>query len=500
MKNHSRRNFMKAGAAAAVAATTVTEVFANDTPTATDEFINLDATAQAELVKSGQVTAKELAEAAIVRIEKLNPELNGVVTKIYDRGLEKAAGPLPEGPFQGVPFLLKDLIEYEGVRLTYGCHYFRNNVATKTNEVARRMEGTGLVVLGKTNTPEFGLLPVTESVLLKAAHNPWNLEHSTGGSSGGSAASVAAGLVPFAQASDGGGSIRIPASACGLFGLKPSRGRTAGDSRDISVRHCVSRSVRDSATLLRATDGYVPGDRYFAPPVKWDGHDGRKLRIAYSTKSLLGTETHPDCVAAVESAAKLCAELGHEVVQADPDIPYGQRFTDSFLLVWSNFAAGIIGGITKLFRRVPKRQAFEEWTWVLAEHSLKHEPADVDAAWGIFNKAARDIGKFHEDYDVWLTPTLGAPPVKIGEFPQNVSYDEMVAKLLPYVAFTPIANAIGNPSMSVPLHWNDAGLPIGTMFSGPFASEGMMLHLASQLEEARPWAGRWAPHSAANLG
>ncbi|MBL6977556.1 MAG: amidase, partial [Desulfobacteraceae bacterium] len=312
----------------------------------TDELAFLDATAQAELVRKKEVTAVELVEAAIDRMERLNSKLNAIVTPMYDLALENARGSLPEGPFSGVPYLLKDLLaSYAGVPMSFGSKLLRNFVPDHDSELVARIKRAGLIVAGKTNTPEFGILPTTEPALFGPCRNPWNTERSTGGSSGGSAAAVAAGLVPMAHANDGGGSIRIPASCCGLFGLKPTRGRNplGPDFGDILsglvAEHAVTRSVRDSAALLDATSGPDIGDPYWAPPparpfVEEIGAKPEKLKIAFTKKTADGSELHPDCVKAVEDAARLCADLGHEVEEAFPVLD-SMQITQSFTVVWA---------------------------------------------------------------------------------------------------------------------------------------------------------------------
>src|SRR5438309_3584245 len=310
-----------------------------------DESAWMDATAQADLVRRGEATATELVEAGIGRIEQLNPALNAVVTPMFDRALGEARGGMPAGPFAGVPFLLKDLaVECAGVRFTEGSAFLRDNVSTHDQELVRRLRRAGLVILGKTNTPEFGLLPTCEPALFGATHNPWDPDRTPGGSSGGSAAAVASGMVPMAHANDGGGSIRIPASCCGLFGLKPTRARVSlapvlGDALSgLVIEHAVTRSVRDSAALLDVSAGPEPGDPYWAPPqtrpyAEEVGADPGHLRIALTEHKLTGDPVHPDCLTAVREAAALCREMGHEVVEAEPPIG-GDQLIDAFITIW----------------------------------------------------------------------------------------------------------------------------------------------------------------------
>jgi len=465
-----------------------------------DEFAALDGLGQAELVRKKQVTPLELVEAAIARIERLDPQVGSVVTRTFEQARQRAAEPIGAGPFAGVPFLVKDLEPLKGVRLTYGSKFFKGNISPGTSEVIQRMERAGLIVVGKSNTPEFGLVPTTEPRAYGATKNPWDLTRSPGGSSGGSAAAVAAGLVPLASASDGGGSIRIPSSCCGLFGLKINRGRnpegTSVKEDGLSVVHCVSRSVRDSATLLDATRGPTPGERYLAPPparsyVEELKAAPGKLRIAFRTTDFGGNKVHPDCVAAVESTAKLCAELGHTVEEAEPKFD-SQAFADAFLVLWATVAGRVLKGVKKfLGNRIPP-DSFEPWTLKLAEIDSKNNPSDVALAWsGPLQAANNAMVQFLTKYDVMLTPVLAQPPVKTGELDQTKPADDIIAWLQGYCPFTPLANATGQPAMSVPLFWNAEGLPIGSHFMGRHGDEATLLRLAAQLEQARPWSQRW---------
>ncbi len=305
------------------------------------EYLQYDALGLAGLLRRGEVSPAELLETAIRRVERLNPSINAVVDKLYDRARERIATRQLDGPFAGVPFLLKDMILYEGARISFGSVFLHDNIARESHEMVRRMERAGLVIMGLTNASELGLLPLTESTMFGPARNPWNRDHSTGGSSGGAAAAVAAGMVPMAHGSDGGGSIRIPASACAVFGLKPSRGRNprsaADESQGLTVEHCLSISVRDSAAFLDATHGHVPGQRWIDPPAPASfqetlDEDPPALRIAFSTRDFTGHPAHPHCVAAVEDAARLCEGLGHHVEEAHPHID-GTVFNRAFMTI-----------------------------------------------------------------------------------------------------------------------------------------------------------------------
>jgi amidase len=467
-----------------------------------DEIALLDATAQADLVRFAKVKPIELVDAAIARIERLNPTLNAVITPMFEQARSAARGPLPEGPFRGVPFLLKDLLaSYAGVRLSAGSAFLQDFVPDHDSELVARLKRAGLVIIGKTNTPEFGLLPTTEPRLFGPSRNPWDLTRTTGGSSGGSAAAVAAGMVAMAHGNDGGGSIRIPASCCGVFGLKPTRARNplgpdVGDTPGgLAVEHALTRSVRDSAALLDATAGPDVGDPYCAPlqarPFLQElGVNPGKLRIAFTTAAPTGVPIHADCIAAVHDAAKLCAELGHEVSEGAPTFD-AERFATCFMMVWSVGCARAMEGNAILIGRRPAPQDFEELTWALAEKGRAVSAYQYLLAVGALQFIARQIARFFVDHDIWLTPTLAEPPLLLGTFdaqPDNPFHG--LERATRFVPFTPICNVTGQPAMSVPLYWNGDGLPIGTHVVGRFGGEATLFRLASQLEMERPWSAR----------
>jgi amidase len=394
---------------------------------ASNEFSLMDATSQSELVARREIKAIELVDAAIEDIERLNPTLNAVVTPMYELARRIASEPLSDGPFAGVPFLLKDLIaEYGGVRFTEGTSFLADYVPQEDSELVRRQKRAGLIIVGKTNTPEMGSGLSTESRLFGAAHNPWDTTRTPGGSSGGSAAAVVSGIVPMAHGNDAGGSIRIPASCCGLFGLKPTRGRNPlgphyGDLfSGLVAEHALTRSVRDSASLLDATSGPSLGDPYPAPPLMRPfaqevGADPGHLRIAFSTRALNGTEVHPDCVTAVRDAAALCAELGHEVVEASPDIAF-ESFNRSFTNI---VAAGFAWAIEDWARRIdrkPDPEYFEPYLWAFSEKGREVSGPSYLLSLQDLQRHTRDIAHFFVDHDIWLTPTLGEPPVPLGTF------------------------------------------------------------------------------------
>jgi Asp-tRNA(Asn)/Glu-tRNA(Gln) amidotransferase A subunit family amidase len=487
------------------------------------EYDQYDAVGLAELVARGEVSALDLVEEAIGRVEELNPALNVVIEKHYDAARESARS-LQFGPLAGVPFLIKDLAMVEGDRATFGSVFFRDYRPDFTDEYIARVRRAGLIPIGRTNSPEFGLLPTTEPVLHGPTRNPWDITRSSGGSSGGAAAATAAGIVPMAHASDGGGSIRIPASACGVFGLKPSRGRMPrypGSAADyLSVDLAVSRTVRDSAALLDATHGAVPGAVYSIPAPERPFLDAvaaepKRLRVAYSTIDFRGQRVAPDCVAAVEHTAELLETLGHEVVEEAPAVD-GQALAEAFLAIWESLAevvfqtileeaskqrAGrvlrrVVGDwrtmqlIAWLDKRKDGRDAFEPFTWKLADISRRRSPAQLEAAKTELQRVAYTFGDFFGEYDLMLSPVLGSPPVQLGKIDQETPWEDIIEQLFAYVAFTPVANFSGFPAMSVPVHWTPGGLPIGSHFMGQFGAEGTLISLAGQLERAAPWADR----------
>jgi len=385
--------------------------------------------------------------------------------------------------------------------MTMGSVFMRDFVPDHDSELVARLKRAGLIFIGKTNTPELGILPTTEPRLFGASRNPWDLGRTPGGSSGGSAAAVAAGIVPMAHGNDGGGSIRIPASCCGLFGLKPTRARNplGPDFGDIFgglvIDHAVTRSVRDSAALLDVTSGPDMGDPYWAPIparpfIKEVGTDPGRLRIAFSRVTPRGAKVHKDCISAVDDAAALCAELGHEVVEAVPEVN-GELVTQAFMALWSSGCAWTIDGLGLATGRAPTQDQFEPLTWALYEMGRQQTASSYLLSVTFLQKVARDIARFLLKYDLWLTPTLGEPPVPLGTFdspPGNPL--EGLRRAVAFVPFTPICNATGQPAMSIPLYWNVEGLPVGVHFVGRFGDEATLFRLAAQLESARPWSGR----------
>jgi amidase len=477
--------------------------------TAPDDIAWLDAIGQAELVRTKQVSPAELVDGAIARMEKLNPQLNAVIHELYDRARREAAGELPDGPFRGVPFLLKDLVaELAGTPYSEGSDLSGDHVSTVTQELAARYVRAGFVVCGKTNTPEFGILPTAEPRRFGASRNPWDTGRSTGGSSGGSAAAVASGMVPAAHANDGGGSIRIPASCCGLVGLKPTRARNSlapqlGDLiGGLVCEHVVTRSVRDTAAILDVTAGPVPGDPYWAPPMRGPSFAAAaasapaRLRIGIMTASPTGSDVHLDCIEAARAAAASCESLGHRVEQTTFDVD-GDAFVGDFINAWAAGNARAAGVLEERLGRPATEEDLEPLTWALVALGRSLDAPRYLAAVEGLQRATRRIAASFETIDVLLTPTIGEPPAPLGTFDSPPG--EPLAGLLraaAYVPFTPPFNATGQPAISLPLHWNAEGLPIGVQFVGRFGDEETLLSLAAQLEQAMPWADRRPPVSA----
>ncbi len=490
-------------------------------------YLDYDAVGLAGLIDEGQVTPLEVVDAAIEQVEAHDQTLNAVVRTQFEKAREKARAPQVEGPFSGVPLLVKDLNLVEGEQSALGSVFFRDFVSPVTSEYMQRTLGAGFISIGRTNTPEFGLLPTTEAPVYGAAKNPWNLDYSTGGSSGGSGAAVAARLVPLATASDGGGSIRIPASACGVFGLKPSRGRNPrfpiGAADYLTTDLALSISVRDSAHFLDAIHGALPGAVYSAPRPSGTfaaaaERDPKRLKVGFSTTDFYGKEVHSDCAEAVHQTATLLDELGHEVEEANMDID-GSAMAEAFVDVWGALGSGIfelvlteankttagrilratlgdvraMRAIAMMESRKAKKPAFEKFTVDLIERAMRKSSASYEGAKSTLGAAARTAGEYLQTYDVALSPVLGRPPLPLGAVDQTQPWELLLEELVEYVAFTPLANFGGMPAMSVPLHWNDSGLPIGSHFMASQFDEETLLSLAGQLERANPWRDKVPP-------
>jgi amidase len=474
------------------------------TPGCDEAIADLDALGQAELVRAGEISAGELLDVFERRLELLNPRLNAVITPMLDVARARTAGPL-DGVFAGVPFLVKDIFAaHAGVRQTHGSRSMRNHVPDADSELVKRHKDAGLVIAGKTNSPEFGVSCTTEPLAWGPTRNPWDLTRSPGGSSGGSAAAVAARLVPMAHANDGGGSIRVPASACGVFGLKPSRSRnplrphTSDLIIPIVSEHAVTRSVRDSAALLDATSRADRHAAYRAPAAprpflaETTLEPGR-LRIGFTSVPPIDVPVAADCREAVQDAARLCESLGHAVVERAPEVD-GERLRAALGVFWSVLAASSVNAARQLARGALEPDDIEPTTWRLAEVGNGHSaPAYLDALTAI-QEILDTYNAFFDDCDVLLTPTVAEPPPPLGSFdfdPQRP--DRHLGRLWEHCPFTPLVNMAGQPAMSVPLHWNADGLPIGAHFVAPLGEEGLLLRLAAQLEAARPWSSRRPP-------
>lgn len=496
------RREMLAGAVA-IAATAAVSVPAGAASRASGHVLDdHDAMGLAELVKTRQVSASELLEAAIARAEKHNPKLNFIAHKLYERARATVAKGVPEGPFQGVPWLIKDLNTHIAGELTeQGSRLFKGNRATVTSELVKRYERAGLVIFGKTTSPEFGLTATTESLLMGATRNPWNPERIAGGSSGGAAVAVASGVLPAAHATDGGGSIRIPASCCGLFGLKPSRGRvpmgppyTEGWG-GMSAHHAVTRSVRDSAALLDATHGLEPGARYTAPTperpfLEEVGRDPGRLRIALNVTPALGTPVDPDVVAAVRNAAALCEKLGHTVEEAAPKLDMDAIGKASFAIIGSSIVATVNARCAALGIK-PGPDVLEAATLMYYQMGQKTAGADYVQGTNDLMVAATAVSEFMNDYDILLSPTVASPPLPLGVINlSNPDIEAYIKAISAFVPFSGLQNQTGQPSMSVPLGMSQSGLPIGVMFSARYGAEATLFRLAGQLEKAAPWRDR----------
>jgi amidase len=465
-----------------------------------DDVLWLDATGQAELVAKGAVKTRELAESAIARIEKLDGSINAVIHRRFDRALEEIDAGVPAGPFSGVPFLIKDLFaDSAGDPAHQGNRALRDVGWTATSDswLVARLRAAGFVFLGRTNTPEFGLVPVTEPHAYGPCRNPWDLSHSPGGSSGGSAAAVAAGMVAVAHASDGGGSIRIPASMCGLVGLKPSRGRTTlgpdGDESGLSVQHVVARSVRDTAALLDVLRGPGPGDMVVAPPparpyVSEVTVRPAQLRIGMLDSSPAGG-LDPECRAAVKSAAGVLEQLGHAVSQDHPEIDAEAGL--NFGTRWVVNARARLNWLGRLLGREVTADDVEPLTWAMASVGQTLSGVDYAAAVAAASALARRFGRWWEDHDLLVTPTLGQLPPLIGDLEppagDPLANQERTGRLVP---FTPVFNATGQPAISLPLHVSATGLPVGVQIVAAYGREDLLIQVGAQLEEAAPWRDR----------
>jgi len=491
-----------------------------------NDYSSHDGVALAALVRSGDVSPRELVTAAIERIESLNPQINAVVHKMFDSAIRQAEAAATDAPFHGVPFMLKDLLSwYAGEPITSGSRLYKGWIPPHDTEIVRRYRKAGLIIVGKTNTPEFGLTPYTEPELFGPARNPWDTSRTTGGSSGGSAAAVASGMVPWAGGGDGGGSIRIPASCCGLFGLKPTRGRTpvgpiAGEIwQGAVIEHCLTRSVRDSAAILDAISGPDIGAPYYAAPPERPflsevGREPGRLRIAFTSNPLLGHAVHDDCKAALADAVSLLESLGHDLVEASPPVDRDQ-FNRAFLTVVCGELKADLIEAQRLTGRTAGPDNVEFTTWALNLLGGELSAGTFVVAERYLRKASRHVGEFFTGYDALLTPTLSVPPFPIGSLQPpaherallkvlgrlragNIlrlvgALEQAAEKIFDVIPYPPLFNVTGQPGMSVPLYWNAQNLPIGVQVVGRYGDEATLFRLAGQLEAARPWKDRRPP-------
>ena len=486
------------------------------------EYESHDAVSLAELVRKREVTPAELVEEALARCDRHDPRLHFIVTRLDAEARAEARG-TPSGPLAGVPYLLKDLMAaYKGVPLQGGSRLYRSYVPDYDSELVARHKRAGLICVAKTSTPELGITPFTEPPIHPPTETPWRAGHTSGGSSGGSAAGVAARVTPIGHGGDGGGSIRIPASCCGLFGLKPTRARTptGPDASEawfgFAIEHAVTRSVRDSAAVLDATCEREPTALFVAPDrarpfLEETRRPPRKLRIAFTNRPHLPGNVHADCIRATKEAAELCASLGHDVEEASPEID-GLAFARDFVTHVAVATATELETCEQAIGRRATRADVHTETWLIAMIGRTVSAIELTKARQRLFAAARGVLAFYERYDILLTPTLGRAPIRHGELrPPKAEaviqeliaradlravlkipklIDAMAARVFDFVPFTPVANVTGQPSMSVPLSWNAAGLPIGSMFTARLGDEATLFQLAAQLEQAKPWADR----------
>lgn len=467
------------------------------------EYRQHDAIGLGELIRSGAIRPDEVLEAALARVAAANPVVNAVVHLMVDQARDQIARhDSSASPLAGVPYLLKDLTTwFAGAPTTYGSRFWKDFVPDVDTEVAARLRRGGLVVFGKTNTPELGGSPNTEPRLFGSTRNPWNIAHSAGGSSGGASAAVAAEMVPAAHASDGGGSIRIPASCCGLFGLKPSRGRNSAGPVlgeqwvGMSAEHAVTRSVRDSAALLDITSGPAPGDPYACPAperpfLEEVTRSPGRLRIAASTQRPEGLELHPEAVAAYEDAIQLCADLGHDVIEAEPTYDLGAVAASVVKIIAVHYAHAIAKRAAVVGRE-PGPDDLEVVIHKRLQVGRGVSATEYVHAVETIHGAGRQIGAFMRDVDVILRPTVAHPAPPLGYLDMNADdLDEYLRRVWSYIPFTAVFNATGQPAMSVPLHWTADGLPLGVQFAARYGDEATLFRLAGQLEQARPWFDR----------
>ncbi len=490
------------------------------------EYLQHDALGLADLVRRQEVTPLELLALAGQRADEIQPRLNAFTRRMDEQAHQRCLQPFDaSAPFAGVPFVVKDLFQdMAGLPSTGGSRVLPRHVPTQDSDVVRRWKDAGLVIFGKTNAPEFGARNVTEPKAYGPTRNPWNTAHTPGGSSGGTAAAVAAGVVPAGGANDGGGSIRIPAAASGLFGLKPGRGRVSSGPdmgepmNGAAVQGVLSRSVRDSAAMLDVLQGPEPHAPYpFARPqvpyLQALKQPLKRLRIGWTWQSPLGTEVHPQARAAVEDAAHLLASLGHHVEEVPAPFD-GPGLAQDFLTTWFCVMAEIMDTLVDALGA--RRSEFEPDTQAMASVGRSVSAVELLRCNSHWHQHNVTLSQFHQRFDLWLSPTLAAPPVKIGELDtpaalqrssqlvdllglsgwlrKTALFQKSVLQNLAWTPYTQLANLTGRPAMSVPLYWTPDQLPLGVQFVAPLDGETMLLQLAAELEQARPWFHKRPPH------
>jgi amidase len=473
-----------------------------------NDYLTRPATEQADAIRAGEISSRELVEESLRAIVAMNDDINAFVTTASERALEEADAIQPgdERPLAGVPIAVKDLIALtEGIRTTHGMAAMGDWVPDHDSATVRKLRAAGAIIVGKTNTPELGILPVTEPIRFGPSRNPWDTSRTPGGSSGGSAAAVAAGMVSLAHGNDGGGSIRIPASCCGLVGLKPSRGRVswAPDWTEgaigLPTDGCLSRTVLDTATTLDLIAGYEPGDSFLVPPPSAPFADAArradpgKLRIGFTLEAPNGAPVDPECQQAVKDAVELLQELGHEVEEAE--LPADEGYVENFVKVWVGGTGDELHTFDRWLGEPLDRSKLEPLTAQMEEIANAQSGTDLLIAMDYLRRMSRRILAFWTDHDVLVTPTLAKPPIEIGalEPADGEPPIQMLINSAAWVPFTPVFNVTGQPGISLPLHQSADNLPIGVQFVGPPAGEEMLIALAAQLEQARPWADRRPP-------
>jgi amidase len=504
---NNRRDFLKQSAAFSILISH--PILASQVKRQHSQLSGYDAIGLVDLIKRKQVSPLELVEDVARRIERVNSKINAVLTKNFDleKARDRAKSGTLEGPFAGVPVMLKNLQQYKDARIDSGSRMMAQVIQKhghrlqENSPLVDAMERSGMIIVGLTSSPEFGLIDTTEPVLHGPTRNPWNLNHTAGGSSGGTAAAIAAGIVPLAHGNDGGGSIRIPACQCGVFGLKPTRSRElgsgggsrgGGETLNISSNLCLSRSVRDTAAYLNAVE---KKNNPNLPPVGFvAGPRKQRLKIGLAMNTLIGQKPHNEVERATNAAARLCEKLGHKIEQINLGIN-GNDFVDAFVGLWASGTLGLESTARQLLGDgIKLEDVLEPWTLGLMEQAKKRGPSEcVQRATKVFSEVAGTVEKTFQSVDVILSPVMTNPPYKIGWHDPRVEFNTLYKRVFDDVGYTPLHNACGTTAMSVPLYWTSDGLPIGSQFAAWRGGETILLQLAYELEEAQPWARRRPP-------